>query len=105
MILFKPWCALSDLRDVSESWETTFDGFAPMMDDGCQWIMNNMQVLRERRDSRNEHMQMRTRARSKGNAGRETENDASGNDLEEVDMSEVLDYLEDIDCMASRRLD
>ena len=49
-------------------------------------------------------MQMRTRARSKGNAGRETENDASGNDLEEVDMSEVLDYLEDIDCMASRRL-
>ena len=50
-------------------------------------------------------MQMRTRARSKGNAGHETENDASGNDLEEVDMSEVLDYLEDIDCMASRRLD
>ena len=64
-----------------------------------------MQVLRECRDSRNEHIQMRTRARSKGNAGHETENDASGNDLEEVDMSEVLDYLEDIDCMASRRLD
>ena len=38
-------------------------------------------------------MQMRTRARSKGNDGRETENDASGNDLEEVDMSEIIQYL------------
>ena len=105
VILFKPWRALSDLRDVSESWETVFDEFSPMVDSLHQQIMNNMQVMHECRDSRNEHMQTRTRERSKGNTGREAEDGAPGNDLEEIDMSEVLDHLEDIDRMASRRLD
>ena len=70
-----------------------------------QQIMKNMQVLHECRDSRNEHMQTRTRERAKGSTAREAEDGAPGNDLEEIDMSEVLDHLEDIDRMASRKLD
>ena len=50
-------------------------------------------------------MQTRTRERSKGSTGCEAEDGTPGNDLEEINMSEVLDHLEDIDCMASRRLD
>ena len=105
MMLFKPWRALSDLRDVSESWETMFDEFSPMMGGNHHQIMNNMQILHECRDSRNEHMQMRTWERAKGSDGHGAENGRPGNDLEEVDMSEVLDHLEDIDRMALRRLD
>ena len=66
-------------------------------------ILDNMQILHECWDSRNDHMQTRTRLRSRGNAEVTGVRRAAGTDLEDVDMNEVLDHLKDIDRMSSRK--
>lgn len=50
-------------------------------------------------------MQTRVRQRLNGYAGSATAENGSGNDIEEIDMSDVLDHLEDIDRMSSRKQD
>jgi hypothetical protein len=72
------------------------------MDGTHRKIVDNMQILHECRDSRNDHMQTRTRERVRGNA---VEGGQPGNEVEEIDMSEVLEHLEDIDRMSSKRQD
>ena len=62
-----------------------------------------MQVLNRCRDSRNDHMQTRTRLRSRGDVRQSTTRGEGSNEIEDIDMSEVLEHLEDIDCMSSRR--
>jgi hypothetical protein len=105
LILFKPWRTLLDLREADESWEHSFGELSSRMNEGHQHVVDNMQVLHECRDSRNDHMQTRFRERTKGNAGRVPGDGDPGNELEEIDMGEVLEHLEDIDRMSSRRLD
>jgi hypothetical protein len=56
-------------------------------------ILDNIQVVHECRDSRNDHMQTRARKRSKGN------------NIEEIDMTEVPEHLDDIDRMLSRKVE
>ena len=105
LILFKPWRGLADLRELGESWEATFDGFSLTMNSSHREIVGNMQVLHECRDSRDDHMQTRTRERPRGDAGFGASGGDPGNDVEEIDMSEVLEHLEEIDRMSSRRND
>ena len=104
MILFKPWRSFSDLRGSLDSWQAAFKNFSPELCVEHLHVVENMQVLHECRDSRNEHMQARVRDRSKRGAGRSAGEAGQDND-QEIDMSEVLNHLEDIDRMASRRLD
>jgi hypothetical protein len=103
LILFKPWRGVVDLREEGESWESTFDAFVLTMDSAHRKVVDNMQILHECRDSRNDHMQTRTRERGRDNAGLGFERGQAGDGAEEVDMSEVLEHLEDIDRMSSRR--
>ena len=105
LILFKPWRVLSDLRRAGESWEDAFNVLSSTMDAGHVRVVDNMQILHECRDSRNDHMQTRFRERSKNNLVYRSGERGSGNDVDEVDMSEVLEHLEDIDRMSSRRID
>lgn len=102
MILFKPWRKVSELRDLDDSWVLAFEKFSATLHDDHQRVLNNMQVLNECRDSRNDHMQTRVRQRTVDNSKQESHSRA-GNDIEDVDMTEVLDHLEDIDRMSSRR--
>jgi len=105
LILFKPWRDLSDLRGNYESWEANLGDFSLLMDEAHKQIMRNMQVLHECRDSRNDHMQTRMRTRY-SNARRYADGDAApGNDIEEIDMSDVLEHLDEIDRMSSRKID
>lgn len=103
LILFKPWRTLLDLRDGSQSWESMFQPFVLTLNNECRGIIDNMQVLHECRDSRNDHMQTRVRDKDRGNRRHAQTEDGANDNIEDIDMSEVLDHLEDIDRMSSRR--
>jgi len=105
LILFKPWRGLSDLRGNYESWESNLGDFSISMDETHKRIMDNMQVLHECRDSRDDHMQTRMRVRYSNTRRYADGESAAGNNIEEIDMSDVLDHLEDIDRMSSRKID
>ena len=105
LMLFKPWRVVSDLRDAPSAWETVLGTYLHGMNRSHRKIMENMQVLHECKDSRDDHMQTRTRHRAKGHGesvfGRESEEEG----IEDVDMSEVLEHLEDIDRMSLKKQD
>jgi hypothetical protein len=105
LILFWPWRNLADLRGVDESWESVFGKFSLAMSAGHQGVVENMQILHECRDSRDDHMQTRTWERPSGNAGLGIDGNNPGNEVEEIDMGEVLEHLEEIDRMSSRKND
>lgn len=69
-------------------------------------IIANMQILHECHDSRDDHMQTRPRQRvNGGNAGTFDDSGRGGNEVEEIDMTEVLQHLSEIERMSSRRTD
>jgi len=65
LILFKPWRCASDLRTVGQSWE---DSFVNFLEHSCperfKSIMNNMQILHECRDSRDDHFAQRHKSKN-----------------------------------------
>jgi hypothetical protein len=105
LILFRPWRNLTDLREVGESWEPVFSGFSLAMSGGHRGVVENMQILHECWDSRDDHMQTRRRERPRSNVGLGVDGQNPGNEVEEIDMSEVLEHLEEIERMSSRKSD
>ncbi|KAJ7611289.1 hypothetical protein FB45DRAFT_687441, partial [Roridomyces roridus] len=55
LIFFKPWRHSKDLRQPDQSWEDTFNDFAETCSHTVQRRMDNMQILHECRDSRDDH--------------------------------------------------
>jgi len=106
LILFKAWRQPSDLRTAGESWEGTYNDFEQTIERRHGQIINNMQILHECRDSRDDHMQTRPRQRVKnGSTGMFDDGGPPGNELEDIDMTEVIEHLSEIDRMSSRRTD
>ena len=105
LILFKPWRQALDLRIAEESWEETYNRFGRTMETRHKQIVNNMQVLHECRDSRDDHMQSRPRQHVNGGKTGVFGTSGGGNELEEIDMTEVLEHLSEINQMSSRRTD
>ena len=106
LILFKPWREPRDLRAHDEEWEHAYRGFASTMPRNHMDAIDNMQVLHECRDARDDHMQTRTRERlSPGKGGLCEEGGTAGNEMEEVDMSEVLEHLGKMERMSSNKLE
>ena len=103
LILFKPWRTVADLRALPVSWETSFDVFVQTINEHHKQVLDNMQILHECRDSRNNHMQTRSRLRSTGSIDESMGNAPPGNEVEDVDMTDVLEHLQDIDRMSSRK--
>ncbi|KZV60815.1 hypothetical protein PENSPDRAFT_540686, partial [Peniophora sp. CONT] len=54
LILFKPWRHASDLRDPGQSWEDAFAQFLISCPSHLTRVMNNMQLLHECKDSRDD---------------------------------------------------
>ena len=104
LLLFKPWRWPTDLLAVGDSWKSTYQNFAITMECRHQEYMNNMQVLHECRDERDDHMQTRLwgHERASGGKGSTAVRDV-GSGLEDVDMGEVLEQLLEIECMLSRK--
>ncbi|KAJ7056296.1 hypothetical protein C8F01DRAFT_993126, partial [Mycena amicta] len=55
LILFKPWRNARDLRNQGQSWEDTFKAFLSSSSESVKYKMDNMQILHECRDSRDDH--------------------------------------------------
>ncbi|KAJ7234421.1 hypothetical protein C8J57DRAFT_952253, partial [Mycena rebaudengoi] len=55
LIFFKPWRRASDLKGEHESWEAAFKDFADNCSPDITSKMENMQILHECRDSRDDH--------------------------------------------------
>ncbi|KAF6758386.1 hypothetical protein DFP72DRAFT_1006126, partial [Ephemerocybe angulata] len=106
LILFKPWRDAADLRKQGQSWVEAFDEFAQTCDLFSKSRMDNMQVLHECKDSRDDHFARRSKEKwCRGFAkdtGRQTTRDDFFGETDE--LSAILDHLEDIDRGADGRL-
>ena len=104
LILFKPWWTASGLRTVGTSWESTFAEFAVRLASKHKHIIDNMQILHECHDSRDDHMQIHTQRHDGSNYTQIFDRDQQAeNEIEEIDMTDVLQHLEEIDQMSSRK--
>ncbi|KAG1851021.1 uncharacterized protein F5147DRAFT_555006, partial [Suillus discolor] len=54
LILFKPWRSVSDLKQTTQSWIESFETFRRTCDEKIIAILNNMQILHECKDSRDD---------------------------------------------------
>lgn len=66
-------------------------------------ILENMQILHKCQDSKNGHMQTRMRQQTCHATDRTTGGITTADGIEDIDMDEVLEHLESIDCMSSRK--
>ena len=55
LILFKPWQTISDLKHVNETWVDAFHSFKQTCSVHILHILDNMQILHECKDSRDDH--------------------------------------------------
>lgn len=55
LILFKPWRNACDLRNPNQSWADAFNGFLSQCSEKHRAVINNMQMLHECKDSRDDH--------------------------------------------------
>ncbi|KAG1843116.1 hypothetical protein DFJ58DRAFT_665437, partial [Suillus subalutaceus] len=54
LVLFKPWRSVSDLKRDTQSWTEAFDTFQRTCSNTVTSILNNMQILHECKDSRDD---------------------------------------------------
>lgn len=104
LMLFMPWREPRQLQEPGDKWSKTYQDFSTAMKENHKLIVDNMQILHECCDSRDDHMQ--TRAQQRGNykgGGLFVGNAGPKDELAEVNMAEVLEHLKDIDCMSSRK--
>ncbi|KZV89334.1 hypothetical protein EXIGLDRAFT_574920, partial [Exidia glandulosa HHB12029] len=55
LILFKPWRSAKDLRTSGQSWPDAFEQFKAQCLRAHVRVMDNMQILHECKDSRDDH--------------------------------------------------
>lgn len=109
LILFKPWRTVSDLKETDEGWVLAFEKFLATCPLRLRKIMDNMQVLHECKDSRDDHFQQRREKRVQGLRSLAAEYTAQrdggdGEEEEEEDNQEsMLDHLTRIAAMRSNR--
>ena len=108
LILFKPWRRASDLRSAGQSWESSFEEFTVECSIRYRKIMDNMQILHECRDSRDDHFAQRLGGcRSLANrlsqeiTGRRDASDDFGG--EDDDEGLILEHLESIGACHSHK--
>jgi len=107
LMFFKPWMTPHDLRGNHQDYAAAFQDFFPV-DSRWSKIMNNMQVLHECRDSRDDHFETRSRARQTHVAdetarARHVESDDFGNGISEDVSLDILDHLVSLDDCRSRQ--
>ncbi|KAG1837381.1 hypothetical protein DFJ58DRAFT_616030, partial [Suillus subalutaceus] len=54
LILFKPWTTVADLRSTFGSWTDAFEAFVKICSPNKLFVMKNMQILHECKDSRDD---------------------------------------------------
>jgi hypothetical protein len=108
LILFKPWRHASDLRRNNQTWHDAFDEFAHICPVKLKVVIDNMQILHECKDSRDDHfIGRRSRARYRSTriphdivGDREVEDDFGGEEEESL----LLDHFEAMENARSQRI-
>ncbi|KIM73533.1 hypothetical protein PILCRDRAFT_15186 [Piloderma croceum F 1598] len=68
LILFKPWRHIRDLRDAGQSWSDALEKYLHVCPHDAKTVMDNMQILHECKDSRDDHFaERRVRGRNRSN--------------------------------------
>lgn len=88
LILFKPWKHACDLRSPGQSWSDAFEHFLRLCPTDKKAVMDNMQILHECRDSRDDHFAERR------NSGRNRSNRVSVDLLGENTADDEFDGLD-----------
>lgn len=104
LIFFKPWCHASDLRANGQSWENAFQAFRENCSRRIIFIMDNMQILHECKDSRDDHF-AQCRACRKEHTVSYHRNRHDTDDFADEENTEeaILDHLRALDLIASDR--
>ncbi|KAF5341970.1 hypothetical protein D9611_001217 [Ephemerocybe angulata] len=112
LILFKPWQDLDDLRESSsQPWAEALSDFRQHCSPANLSRMDNMQVLHECKDSRDDHFARRSKEKwrsgfARGMGGEHQRNSGNRDDFadETDEYSAILDHLESIEKGANGRL-
>ena len=91
LILFKPWRSEADLCGGAASWPDAFDCFLKSCAKETRKVMDNMQILHECKDSKNNHFRLRK------NRARLNERSMQNHGLDQLDMNEVLDHIDSVE--------
>ena len=100
LILLKPWSDVSSLKPVNTSWMEAYQSFTASCDARILQLINNMQILHECKDSRDDHFAKRSSERRSEarRAERDTVNARGGREIVNgLDETDVLAHLKDID--------
>jgi len=110
LVLLKPWNKPEDLINGNETFENAFETF---LQENVKWkpLLDNMQLLHECRDNRDDHFQMRSRTRTSAaqhasdGIGRTT-NDSDDFELTNAEMinDALLTHLTSIDDSRSQHI-
>ena len=104
LILFKPWCVISDLQNPGEPWAEAFDRFVGTSSERIRHILNNMQVLHECKDAKDIEDRRRRNDRHNdsvsGWSDKYKVEEYAGN----VDIDDLLEHLESVVNFAADRM-
>jgi hypothetical protein len=110
LILFKPWCAIQHLKNVHDSWIDAFEMFVDQCGVRLRKIMDNMQLLHECKDSRDDHFSKRQEGRNRSSRVPLEMSSRGGGpaldeDEEEFTEDLILEHLQSIDSCRLVQLD
>ena len=98
LMLFKPWLKASDLRTAGQTWSEAFEQFQQNCPQKQKDIMNNMQILHECKDSRDDHFKnRRTRNRTLRVSEEIRQSHHAYDNFAEGDQQEILEHLNSIE--------
>ncbi|KAJ8503417.1 hypothetical protein ONZ45_g10876 [Pleurotus djamor] len=104
LILFKPWRSLADLKSHTQGWVESYRHFISQAPSHVQDVINNMQLLHECRDSKDDHFDAMRKARKLAGLVRvnhESIEDDNGIEAQLTD-NEIINHLEKIDMIYAR---
>lgn len=109
LLLFRPWHRVSDIKEDNRSWVDTYDEFYSGLAKGdyVKTVIDNMQVLHECKDSRDDHFNNRRNHRRNFisqdlmGMGRAVVNDDLGNEVDDIDL---LTHLNMVDSCHSTKI-
>jgi len=107
LILFKPWRHAADLCEVGQTWESSFNEFMEHCPERFKVIMNNMQILHECKDSRDDHFANRRNRYRDGKVSQYSSgsvNSLFDDFTEDDEESNILEHLVLIESCISQKV-
>lgn len=102
LILFKPWRSVVDLRIPGQSWIDAFTMFQSSISSAHAHVIENMQILHECKDSRDDHFRSRTHRIPHVSTSSSSVSMEDDPNSQSMDVDEMLEHLQSLDTVFSR---